>query len=841
MPNLPSTPSSTGRRSLPTLPLLPSAESSTPAATPSTPSPQPIRGIPSDWVVRGMHCASCVTRVERLLNEVPGVVAAQVNLATHQARVWREADDPRASDARLIAALKRGGYEMEPIARGDDNPAATLRAEWDRAARQWRRRWVLGALLSVPTLILALVGEASFWGSALASLLALVTWSWVGWPFHQGAWRALGRGRANMEVLVSLGTTAALVAGTVAWWSGIGSETKHASHGAGAVHHLADVGIILTVVAFGKWLETRSRRGAGAALERLLDQTPRFASRLEPNAGEESDASAGIRTVPVQELRKGDRVRVRAGERVPVDGIIRSGRSAIDESLFTGESLPVPRGPGDWVLSGTINGGGLLVVEALRLGEETALAGIGAMVRSALASKTDAQRLADRVAAVFAPIVLGLAAVTLLGWLVWDDDATRAVWNAVAVLILACPCALGLATPMAVAVAVGRAAREGLIVRDAAALERLARVRLVLFDKTGTLTLGKPQVVAVQTTPALDALDAPRVWRAIAQGEAVSTHPLASAIEHYAREAAQSSVPSANGNVPEPNKRSLDGSHLHGDEITGRGVEAVVEGRTVRVGAPEWLEETSVDLTELRDWINQQRDEARAVVAAAVEGRAVAALALSDPIRPAAAELVAALRTRGLTVEMITGDGPRAASVVAQALGIPAKAVHSQVRPEQKRHWVESTRAQLVRDEPGAGVAMVGDGLNDAPALAAADVGLAMASGVDLARAAADLVIVGDDPLGVIRAWELSRATRETIRDNLIWAFAYNVVGLPLAALGAFGAWGPIVAACAMAGSSLVVVLRSLKLNHHPLRQRSAPPISHFTLSTPSHAWDRPS
>ncbi|MBV8230058.1 MAG: heavy metal translocating P-type ATPase [Planctomycetaceae bacterium] len=534
-------------------------------------------------------------------------------------------------------------------------------------------------------------------------------------------------------------------------------------------HYFMDAGIILTLITLGKFLEVRSKGVAGAAIERLLDLAPKTARVVRDGVEAE---------VPLAEVRRGDRVRVRPGEAIPVDGRVIEGESSVDESMLTGESVPVEKRPGDRVTGATLNGDGVLLVEAQRLGRETALEGIVRMVREAQGSKAGVQRLADRIAAYFVPIVLGIAVATLLGWGLSGLGWGRAVLNAAAVLIIACPCALGLATPMAVAVATGRGARAGLLVREASAFERMDRLATVVLDKTGTVTEGKPRVTDVA---AVDGWDRAGLLRLAAAAESGSEHPLARALAPLANGAAVSDF----------------------QAVRGGGVRARVDGRAVLVGSERFLRDAGIDPGGLDAVARAWERQAKTVLRVAADGRAVGAIALADTLKPHGREAVDALRRMGAEVFLLTGDNVTTARAIAEELGLPAANVFAGVLPDGKAAKVAQLRQR------GGRVAMVGDGLNDAPALAAADVGIALGTGTDLAKAVADVVIATGDLRAVPRALRLGRATLAAIRQNLFWAFAYNTIGIPLAALGFFGTYGPLIAALAMSLSSVTVVARS--------------------------------
>ena len=724
---------------------------------------KPTPGEERTFSISGMHCASCVARVEGAFSEIPGVREARVNLATERASVLVS---PEVDDHTLIEGLSRGGYAAK---RAEDEGVASLRAERSRQIATWRRRLRLGIALTVPLIALgygpmvapATFGHPSWLGWAMLALASPLQ-AILGAPYYRGAWTRLKQASSNMDTLIALGTSAAFGYGLFGLATG-----DHA-----AAHFFMDSGIILTLITLGKYLEARSKGAAGEAIERLLDLAPKTAAVIR--GGREEN-------IPVAEVRRGDLVRVRPGESIPVDGDVIKGDSEVDESMITGESVPIPKGVGDRVTGATTNGDGTLLIEAKRLGKESALEAIVRLVREAQGSKAGIQRLADSISSRFVPGVLVIALVTLLGWGLGTGRWTPAVLNAAAVLIIACPCALGLATPMAVAVATGRGARCGLLVREASAFERMDRLGVVVFDKTGTVTEGRPSIVDVMP---LDGWDRDHLLRIAAAAEAGSEHPVARALAGFAADSVVSGF------------RAFRGS----------GVSATVDGSAVAVGTAAFLRDLGIDPHALEPIAGRLASESKTVLLIAVDGRPAGAIALADAIKPHAREAVDRLRLGGLDVVLLTGDNAATARAVADRLAIPADRVFAEVRPEGKAAKVAELRGK------GRRVAMVGDGLNDAPALASADVGIALGSGTDLAKASADVVIAGGDLLGVPRALRLGRGTLRAIRQNLFWAIAYNAVGIPVAALGLFGRYGPMAAALAMSLSSVTVVARSALL-----------------------------
>ena len=713
----------------------------------------------TELAVGGMTCASCVAHVSRGLTRVPGVSSAGVNLATERATVEHRSDVDLAT---LVAAVERAGYTAGLASATTDDDV--LRRERDLATK--RRLLTFAIVLFVPTFILGMfVGE--FHGKDWLMLaLTFPVWAVAGYPFHRGAIAQLRHGSANMDTLISLGSTAALAYSIYATIAMSPSFYETAS-------------AIVTLIALGKYLETLARGRSNAAIRALLKLQPQTA-RVRRDDG---DA-----IVPIDDVRVGDRIVVPAGERIPVDGTIDEGRSAVDVAMLTGEPIPQPVEPGSNVHAGTINGDGTLLVRANAVGAGTTLARIAQIVEQAQGSTPPVQRLADRVAGIFVPIILACAILTFAGWL-----ATSHAWNvalvaAVAVLVVACPCALGLATPTAIMVAVGAGAKRGVLFKDAAALEKLGSVRIVAFDKTGTLTKGRPDVVAVRAAGSMTVDQVLAIGTALARG---SSHPFSVAI---VREADRQGIASA----PSSDVVAEGGGGLH----------ATVGGAAILLGSAAYLREQGVDaaaLSALDALLGAQTTHAFV----ARDGHVIGAIEFADEIRPEAAHAVAQLHALGLTTAIVSGDAPGAVAAVAGALGI-------------ERHFasvVPEGKAAAIRELQREGtVAFVGDGINDAPALAVADVGLAMGEGTEIAMESAQAAILSNDPSAVAAAIRLSRATTRIIAQNLFWAFAYNVVLVPLAA---FGIVRPTLAAAAMAVSSLFVVGNSLRLSAFDRRTAS--------------------
>ncbi len=732
-----------------------------------------LKPPPEEWnlAIGGMHCASCVGRVEAALSKVPGVREARVNLATERASVV--VDPATLDEDGLFSAVSAAGYSARRDELVTGVGAESLRKERATNLSYWRNRLIVGVILTVPLIALGYapvhaMGIHTSVGMMMFPL-ATVLQIYLGGPYVIGAWNRLKQKSTNMDTLIAIGTSTAYTFSVYQLFLGDPHQA----------HFFMDSGIILTLITLGKYLEVRSKGAAGAAIERLLDLAPKAARRIG-NDGSEVD-------VPLADVRKGDRVRVRPGETIPVDGVVIEGDSSVDESMLTGESNPVDKRAGDLVTGATLNRDGTLIVEALRLGRESALEGIVRLVREAQSSKAGIQRLADTVSSYFVPTVLVIALLTLLTWGLLVGTWEGGVLNAAAVLIIACPCALGLATPMAVAVATGRGARAGILVREASAFERMDKVTEIVLDKTGTLTEGKPSVTDVFVPSGKEA-DKQALLKLAAAAESGSEHPLARALTSYRETGPHAPIV----------------TNFQAER--GAGVRATVDGQLVLVGSDKFLSDAGVDPRRLADAVVVWEGEAKTVLRVAASGMALGAIALADTLKPHAEAVVHALASAGAHVYLVTGDNPATAKAVANALGIDSARVFAGVLPEGKAEKVAALKAE------GGRVAMVGDGLNDAPALAAAHVGIALGTGTDLAKAVADVVIATGDLRAIPRALKLGRATLSAIRQNLFWAFAYNVVGIPLAAFGYFGQYGPMIAALAMSLSSVTVVLRSSML-----------------------------
>jgi Cu+-exporting ATPase len=730
--------------------------------------------------VKGMTCASCANRVERKLNEIDGVEAT-VNFATERAAV---SFAPGAVDTgELLGAVESAGYEAAlPAAAATPTPAP-VEDEKDAELRDLRTRLLVAIALSVPIALIAMIPPLQFdYWQWLSLQLATPVVFWAGWPFHRAAWRNLRHGAANMDTLISLGTLAAWTWSVVALFFLDAGEpgmrmtfTLIPEQGSGSSEVYFEVAaIVTTFILAGRYFEAKAKRRAGAALEALLELGAKDVALLDDDGNE--------RRVPSEQLQAGDRFVVRPGEKLATDGVVEDGRSAVDASLLTGESVPVEVAPGDEVTGATVNAGGRLIVRATRVGADTALAQIARLVTEAQTGKAPVQRLADRVSAVFVPVVIAIAVATLGFWLGSGEGATYALTAAVAVLIVACPCALGLATPTALLVGTGRGAQLGLLIKGPEILESTREVDTIVLDKTGTVTSGEMSVREVVTARGTDEDEALRLIGALENG---SEHPIARAI---AAEASQRL-----GSLPDPEGFANN---------EGLGVEGIVADRYVLVGRPQLLADRELAMpAELETALAAAADRGETAVAAGWDGEVRAVIAVADTIKPTSAEAIGRLRELGLRPILLTGDNRRTAESVAAEVGIAE--VIAEVLPAEKAGVIARLQAE------GRTVAMVGDGVNDAPALASADLGLAIGTGTDVAIEASDLTLVSGDLRAAADAIRLSRRTLATIKGNLFWAFAYNVAALPLAMSGFLN---PLIAAAAMALSSIFVVSNSLRL-----------------------------
>ncbi len=731
-----------------------------------------------DLPVKGMHCASCVNKVEAALAGVPGVLEAQVNLATEKARVVLLPD--RASVGDLRAAVRAAGYEIPEEVPGEAASADHERQARERENRLLRLKFVVGAVLSVPVVVGSMTNFfpwAPEWlrNHWVLMLLTAPVQFWVGWQFHAGFLKDLRYRSASMASLVSLGTNAAFFfsVGVTLW--------PYAFMGLGAMTYYETAAVLMTLIILGRWLEARAKGRTSEAIRRLMALAPKTARVLR--GGQEQD-------LPVALVIAGDQIRVRPGEKIPVDGEVVEGASAVDESMLTGESLPVEKHPGARVIGGTVNRTGSFTFRATRVGKDTVLAQIIRLVEEAQGSKAPIQRLADQVSAIFVPIVLVIAALTFGVWWVWGPEPAFlfALTNAVAVLVIACPCAMGLATPTAIMVGTGKGAELGVLIKSAEALELLHKVGVVVLDKTGTLTVGQP---VVTDAIAVNGVEEDGVLALAAAAEQGSEHPLGEAIVTRAKERGLALPPVTDFRA-----------------VPGHGIEARVEGRRLRLGNARLLAEHGIALERLEAEASRFADEGKTAVYVSLDERVAGLIAVADVLKPEAREAVATLKAMGLQVVMLTGDSRRTGEAIARQAGI--ERLLAEVLPEAKTREVKR-----LQDE-GRMVAMVGDGINDAPALAQADVGIAMGSGTDVAMEAADITLMRGDLRGVVTAIQLSRRTIRIIRENLGWAFGYNVLLIPVAAGVLYPLWGillsPILAGAAMAFSSVSVVTNSLRL-----------------------------
>ena len=702
--------------------------------------------------IDGMHCASCVAQVEKRIAQVGGVDDVSVNLATAEAAVRH---DRTVTVDQLVQAVSDAGFGATKF---DAASSGNVFDQASASARVWFWRVVFGGVLALPVMVLAMNSMMPWLQFALATPVQLV----LGFPFYAGAWKRLRHGQADMDTLVAIGSTTAYVYSVVLLLNDTSSP----------VVFFESSTMILTLIALGKWLEAKARHSSAGAVRELMQLQPTTATVIGGDGAE--------RSVPVDELRVGDVVLVRPGQRIAVDGRVRDGDSTIDHSMVTGESQPVEIGPGDDVVGGATNQTGSFRFEVTRTGEHTMLAQIVDLVGKAQATKMEVQRLADAVAGVFVQAVILIATATLLVWGFALGDWPGGLFAMIAVLIVACPCAMGLATPAAVMVGTGLGAKRGILIKDAAAFERAGRLTHIILDKTGTLTVGRPEVESIKSEMGQN-----EMLRLVASVEHRSEHPLARAIV-----------------------RRADGMALgevkHFESITAAGVIGEVDGHRVVVARPDALNDMNVaNVDELMDRCGHENGQS--IVAVAVDGAAVGVISLADQLKPEAKAVVDRLRSLGLKVILMTGDRADVAGTVSKQLGVDD--VFAQVLPQDKH--------EKVRELQGAGhvVAMAGDGINDAPALAAADIGIAMSTGTNVAMEAGHVVLVGE--LGALcDTVTLSRATMTRIRTGLFWAFIYNALLIPLAALGVLA---PMLAAAAMSLSSVSVVANALWLKHSSL------------------------
>jgi Cu+-exporting ATPase len=707
-----------------------------------------------DLQITGMHCASCSTRLEKVLNQLPEV-AATVNIATEKAHIAYNPHQTALTD--LIKAIQGAGFDAHPL-----RDFAVEKQERAAAYRQEQVRFAISVLLTLPLLVemlLMFAGKHMMLPGWLQWVLATPVQFWIGWRFYSGAWSSLRGGGANMDVLVALGTSAAYLLSCAVLLFNIDQPL-----------YFEASATLITLVLLGKLLEARAKGKASSALEALINLQPKTAH---------VERDGVMQELPVEQMQVDDVFLVRPGESVPVDGVVLEGSSSIDEAMLSGESLPQNKHADDKVYAATFNQHGLLKCRALAVGSHTQLAAIIRLVEQAQGSKAAIQKLADRISAVFVPVVVGIALLTLVVWWLLGSGFTTALINAVAVLVISCPCALGLATPTALVVATGRAAQAGILVKDAAALERAQQLTMLVVDKTGTLTEGKPGVTEVLPAPGFTQQELLQTAALLAQG---STHPLSRALLAYA--AAQRITPTQAVNI---------------NEVSGHGLRAEIDGQHYLLGSPAFAMSERISIDEPKILVLQQHG--KTVLVLARNGALLGYIACADQLRASSRTAVAQLEAMGIRVVMLSGDNHATAQAIATQAGISE--FRAEVLPQDKAAQVQALKGN------GAVVGMVGDGINDAPALAAADVSFAMRSGSDIALEAADITLMRNDLISVVDAISLSRATLGKIRQNLFLAFIYNVLGIPLAALGMLN---PVIAGAAMAMSSVSVVSNALLL-----------------------------
>ena len=762
---------------------------------------EPIQESRTVLDLEGMTCASCAMRIEKGLKKVPGVIDANVNLATEKASVMY--DPTQTNLEQMVQKVEAVGYRATPEVASKRQPAEetisgaiTERSSMPivsfpqedelskrRQAEIIRKRnlLILGIVLTMPIVIFSMFFMNCFPGeNYLLLVLTTPVWAVVGWEFHRGAINSLRHGSANMDTLVSLGSTAAYILSVLATFF---------PQVIGPVTFYDITALIITLIFLGKYLEARATGQTKEAIRKLIGLQARTAHVVRD--GQEVE-------IPIEQVKVGDELLVRPGEKIPVDGTVLSGISSVDELMITGESIPIEKVEGEPLIGATINQRGLLHMRATKVGADTVLANIIRMVEQAQGSKAPIQRLVDTISGIFVPVVLVIAGLTFIGWAIIGhlNSATSTPWivaiiAAVTVLVVACPCALGLATPTAIMVGTGKGAEQGILIKGGESLERIQAVRAVLLDKTGTITKGKPELTDVIAFVEKEADD---MLRLVAEAERGSEHPLAAAIVEGAK---------ARGLV-------LGATPEHVTAIAGRGLEAAVEGHAVLIGTRRLLSERSIAYDTLEEQLIALEQQGKTVMIVVIDGKVAGLVAVSDTVKVGSVEAIKQLHAQGLAVWMITGDNKRAAQAIAAQVGIPAEHVLAEVLPEDKANQVKRLQAQ------GLVVAFAGDGINDAPALVQADAGISMGTGTDIAMEASDITLVKGNLMSVATALALSRATMRTIKQNLFWAFAYNVVLIPIAILSPLIPFlrenAPIFAAAAMALSSVTVVSNSLRL-----------------------------
>ena len=759
--------------------------------------------------LEGMTCASCAMRIEKGLKKVPGIKDASVNLATEQATVTY--DPAQTNLEQMVQKVEAVGYKAFPQVSSPQKPVQEETASYlsgtteipvvsiSQADEQGRRKQaeirhkrnllMLGIVLTVPVVILSMFFMNRFPGeNALLLVLTTPVWAIVGWEFHRGAIKTLRHGSANMDTLISVGSTAAYVMSVVATFlpQVVGSGTFYDT-----------AALIVTLIFLGKYLEVRAKGQTNEAIKKLIGLQVRTAPVVRN--GQEVE-------LPIEQVHVGDELIVRPGEKIPVDGVVLSGTSSVDESMITGESIPVEKRTDDALIGATINQRGLLHMRATKVGADTVLASIIRMVEQAQGSKAPIQRLADTISSIFVPVVLVIAALTFIGWTLIGNligvgqtagmmgassPWITAIVAAVAVLVVACPCALGLATPTAIMVGTGKGAEQGILIKGGESLERIQAVKAVLLDKTGTITKGKPELTDVVTLPGTPEDE---MLRLVAEAEQGSEHPLAAAIVEGAK---------ARG-------IALNTHLEHFTALPGRGLQANVEGHDVLFGTRRLFSDFSIAYQDVQEQLESLEQQGKTVMLVAIDRTIAGMVAVADTVKVGSAQAVQQLQLQGLTVWMITGDNRRTAQAIATQVGIPPARVLAEVLPEDKANQVKHLQEQ------GMVVAFAGDGINDAPALVQADAGIAMGTGTDIAMEASDITVVKGNLKSVVTALALSRATLRTIKQNLFWAFAYNVILIPAAMLSPLIPFlrenAPIFAAAAMALSSVTVVSNSLRL-----------------------------